>query len=82
MTRPNDALFAWREEQHLSQEEAAGQLGVSQGTWGAWETGTKRPDLHNALALERLSEGALRAADWARPRKAQRRRVKRTGTEG
>lgn len=86
MDRPEDLLVAWRKGLELSQEAAAAMLRppVSQQAWAEWENGNKPPSLHNAFEIERVSDGAIRAALWAKPHRQQRRRAKRarTGTDG
>lgn len=75
---PGDALAAWRLERQMSQQEAGLKIGVTQGAWGAWEAGLKRPGLTNALAIQELTEGAITAAMWPRaPRRRPLRRVVR-----
>lgn len=80
---PGDALAAWRLEQRLSQEEAAIKIGVTQGAWGAWEAGLKRPGLRNALAIDALTAGTVSAAMWpGAPRRRPLRRVERLPRPG
>lgn len=68
---PGKALRQWRKTRELSQTDAAHQLDppTTQATWTAWETGRKPPSLENAFAIERLTGGLVRAAEWIRPRK-------------
>jgi transcriptional regulator with XRE-family HTH domain len=66
------ALADWRIEQNLTQAEAAEKIGVSRAAWQAWEGGVP-PGLGNALALEKLTEGAVTAAEWVKPRRKGRR---------
>lgn len=79
MITNGEALFLWREKQGYSQTEAAEKLSppVQQGTWAAWEAG-RAPDLHNALQLDTLTAGEVKAANWPRA-KTTRRRVKLGG---
>ncbi len=91
--KPGRALAAWREKRGLSQTEAAGLLNppVSQSAWSEWETESKPPNLTNAFDLERLTDGAVKASAWAKPRPRQRAKAhpskppprgSRTGTDG
>lgn len=49
-----NSLKAWREAHELSQREAAGQFGVSQGAWNKIELGLRTP--RKAL-LAKLAHG-------------------------
>lgn len=66
MTKPGDALRAWRKKRDLSQNDAAQKLSppVTQSAWAAWENGTKPPSLQNALSLQRLTRGKIKAQEW------------------
>lgn len=90
-----DRLADWRISKQLSQDAAGKALakhlpqpsnGVLQSTWAAWENGRKSPDLTNAIALEKLTDGRVKAVGWVRPRKKHRKHVRRaiarTGTDG
>jgi len=46
-----------------SQTRLAELLGVAQNTVSAWAIGRRLPSLEHALALEVLTDGAVRAAD-------------------
>lgn len=82
-------LAAWRLGLHLSQAACCAKVEpkITQGTWAAWERGKKVPDLHHAFEIERLTEGAIKASGWARPRAKPRRaepstpRLPPTGTD-
>jgi transcriptional regulator with XRE-family HTH domain len=74
-----ELLAGWRRRQGWSQAVASHRLGVAQAAWAAWETGRKDPDLGNALALEFLTHGQVRAAGWPsakRAMKAVQRRIR------
>lgn len=80
-----EKLKEWRDGLGLSQAEAARRIDSTQGAWGPWERGGKAPDLHNALAIERLTGGAVPAVGWARRKakpmkssRAKRRRARRS----
>ena len=49
----NDLLL-WRRKNLLSQEEMAGILGVTRGSYCAWERGKKTPNLENYLKIEQF----------------------------
>lgn len=70
-------LTAWRLRNGLTQVVASDQLGVSQGTWGAWESGAKSPDLGNALSLEILTKGEVKASDWPKRRRRRRKSARK-----
>jgi DNA-binding XRE family transcriptional regulator len=72
-----DALMEWRHGKGLTQVAAGKLVGVEQGTWAAWEAG-RAPDLHNALKLEKLTDGSVPAINWPAAKKA-RRRVRLSG---
>lgn len=72
----NARLVAWRKKRGWSQATAAARLRVAQGTWAAWETGAKSPDRDNAIRLERLTGGTIRALAWGT------RCAAKTGTDG
>lgn len=76
MASNGDALFRWRDALGKSQTECAEMMDppVRQGTWAGWESG-RAPDLHNALQLEEITGGKVKARDW--PRVRSERRVKR-----
>lgn len=57
-------LRQWREQTQLKQRHVAQRLDVDQGYVSAWERGDRRPSLENAVALERLTEGAVCVEDW------------------
>lgn len=75
--RGSDALRAWRGDR--SQGECATLLGVSQATVSDWESGKKRPDVDQAVQLERASEGAIPVALWVRS-EAERAALRRART--
>lgn len=70
MTKPSVALKRWRTVRGLSQHDAAGQLEppATQGAWASWENGRKPPSLANAIGIERLTGGLVRAAEWVTKR--------------
>lgn len=74
-------LREWRDAQGLTQAAAADKIQTGQGTWHAWEDGTKAPELRFALALEDLTGGAVKAFEWAVPRKKPKRRRRRAGAQ-
>lgn len=67
MSELGSTLAAWRRERGWSQDYAAELIGVTQAAWAAWETGRKSPELRNALELERLTDGQIKAAAWTKP---------------
>lgn len=68
---PGDRLTEWRRLNGLTQDQAARMLvpPTSQGTWSAWEIGTKHPGLASALGIEALTGSAIKADAWTRPRR-------------
>lgn len=56
-------LKAWREGVGLSQKAVGDIVGVGQPTVAEWEK-ARRPEFHTALALEDLSDGAVRVEAW------------------
>lgn len=70
-----EALKTWREEQALSQADAAEKAGVTAPTWCDWEQGKKSPTVDRAEDLEKVTKGAVTVAMWAeftRARRAER----------
>lgn len=55
------SLQAWRLAHHLSQREAAKQVGITQATWCRYEDGSRRPKRRRAEQLEAAT--GVRAAD-------------------
>jgi transcriptional regulator with XRE-family HTH domain len=84
MTTPGESLKRWRDARDLSQQEAALMLSppATQGAWASWENSRKPPSLGNALAIERLTGGVIRAAEWVTERKRppKKRHPKRHGS--
>jgi transcriptional regulator with XRE-family HTH domain len=82
-------LKQWRERQvpKLSQQKAAEMIGTFQGTWAPWEKGTRGPDVHHALEIEKLTDGEVPASGWAKlrdrktPRGKKRARPIRSAAE-
>jgi transcriptional regulator with XRE-family HTH domain len=58
------ALVRWRKSAGLTQKEAGGRVGASQGSWNDWESGTRRPSLTKAVAIEVASAGAVRVESF------------------
>lgn len=54
----------WRDDAGLTQEQAADQAGVRQATWSDVERGKSTPHLAFAIALESLTQGAVRIEDF------------------
>lgn len=61
-----ERLASWRKKKGWSQDKVAKEIGAKQGTWAPWESGAKMPGLANALAIEKLTRGAVKAKDWGR----------------
>lgn len=78
MRTNGDLLTEWRLKKELSQEEAGLLLEpkVEQGTWAGWEA-NRPPELHNALQLDKLTRGQVKAENWPR-RRRMKNRVKRS----
>lgn len=57
-------LKAWRDGAELSQKAVADAAGVGQPTVAEWEADNRRPEFSRALALEDLSDGAVRVEAW------------------
>jgi transcriptional regulator with XRE-family HTH domain len=64
-------LKEWRETKGLSQKETAKKLGVCQAALCGWENGTQ-PQIHYALAIAELTEGAVPVTAWARKKRGKR----------
>lgn len=62
-------LKAWRESSGLKGKKLKELTGMSPAFWSDIETGgkkPKRPDGVNAMLIEALTEGRVRAFDWLR----------------
>lgn len=57
-------LKQWREARGVFQTSIADALNIRQNTVSEWEKGSRRPDLPNALRLERHTDGAVAATAW------------------
>lgn len=66
MTAP-ELLRQWREtrQPRISQQDAADSIGVRQATWSAWEGGRAKPQVEQAIAIERLTSGEVPVVSWA-----------------
>lgn len=67
MQRARDRLKAWRESKNLTQTDAAARIGITQGSWAAWESGLKRPSIEMLVQIEELTKGSrfrVRTEDW------------------
>jgi transcriptional regulator with XRE-family HTH domain len=65
--RAGEKLRAWRKSKGLNQTQAAQAVGVLQGSWSAWEFGTKRPSVEMLVRLEAITKGSrfrVKVADW------------------
>lgn len=77
-TPPGDALAAFRAERHVTQAEFARLIGCSQSRLSHLECGRAVPQLHEAVAVERETNGAVPASAWAESAaKASARRKRR-----
>lgn len=47
-------IKAAREKLGLTQAQAAEKVGVGQGVWSAWESGTRRPSRQSAILIDLL----------------------------
>lgn len=60
-----EALSAWRKSAGKSQTECAETLGVRQATWSEWEAGHRSPRIKHALAIAKMSGGAVPIEVWS-----------------
>ena len=58
-------LLHWRLGRGISQRDAAKLADVTQSAWQRYEDGKSRPKQRSADAIERLTEGSIRASEWA-----------------
>lgn len=72
----------WREDEEITQAEAAKRAGVTQSAWCEWEGGQKIPQIHKVEELERLTNGAVTVGHWAARSQAEadERAAKRAAT--
>lgn len=72
---PGDELLLWRRDRGLTQGEAAREAGLDQSAWSLLERGRRVPSIYQATALERVTGGVVKVADWLS--KEQRRALAR-----
>lgn len=56
-------LKEWMQQEGLTQEAAAKRLGATQQNVSNWLRGKNEPSLRTALAIEKKTRGAVKAAD-------------------
>lgn len=59
-------LRSWLRDSERSQKALAVRLGCSESLTWRWMAGTRRPSYELAASIERLSDGAVPVAAWAR----------------
>lgn len=57
-------LQTWLTANQVSNARLGGRLGVSRQVVWLWAQGRKRPSLLHAVALDRLTQGAVPVATW------------------
>ena len=57
-------LRSWRDKAQLTQQEAANLIGCAVNKYNAYEMGRERPGLDYAVAIERVSDGAVAPHHW------------------
>ncbi len=55
----SENLLQLRKRRHLTQEQVAGEVGVSRQALSKWETGESAPDIENCVALARFYDVTL-----------------------
>lgn len=60
----NEKLRDWIETGGRRRDWVAAQIGVHRNTVALWLAGDLRPDGDNRVKLEKLTAGAVAAADW------------------
>jgi transcriptional regulator with XRE-family HTH domain len=63
-------LAKWRKQEGKSQTLCAEAVGVRQVTWSEWEAGKKNPQIASAVAIEKLTDGAVPVLSWIADRDA------------
>jgi DNA-binding transcriptional regulator YdaS (Cro superfamily) len=59
------SLFdAWLEKNGITYTEAARRIGVKDSTVLRWASGARKPGIDDAIAIEKLTGGVIRAEDW------------------
>jgi len=64
-------LEAWLKKEKISQSELARQLGVDTTIVCKWLMGLRRPNVDNALAIERLTRSEVPVESWQRRRRGR-----------
>ena len=72
MMQAASTLRTWRKGRDLTQDEAAKMLGVDQPTLSHFERGTRVPDIHQALTIERVTLGVVAVPLWDEPQSRRR----------
>jgi transcriptional regulator with XRE-family HTH domain len=65
-------LRAWREKIPRSQTSCAAEAKTSQSTWASWERDEAIPEVDYCETIERMTDGYVRVADWAKARRTKR----------
>lgn len=71
---PDEKLLEWRQNNGLSQEAAGKKAGLTKAAWQSYESGTI-PKTPAAVAIERVTDGAVKVSDWmeSEVKRAERR---------
>ena len=58
------ALIAWMAERRIRDCQLAGVIGVNGALFSHWLRGTSTPRVHHAVAIDRLTSGAVPVSAW------------------
>lgn len=60
----HEKLSQWIADQGLKKGAVASRLNVSPGQFGRWLSGSCCPQLSHRIAIEKLTQGAVKAEGW------------------
>ncbi len=63
-------LSQWMKETHVSQTEFADLTGIDQSLLSKYLKHVRRPNVDQALAIERATKGAVPVEEWAKKKRA------------
>lgn len=65
-------LRNWRLAAGVTQTAMAKELGIKQPAYCDWENGKRIPELHRRPSIERVTDGAVPADAWPKPKRRKK----------
>ncbi len=72
-------LHAYLSRRGITQEQFADEIGVGQAMVSKLARGLARPSIDVAIAIERVTEGAVPATSWGKDHRASKRDLETKG---